>query len=182
MTATGLRGVAINGAVAAVLVGLIVSLLACTTPDRSGPPETDAAVADTAPAKGPAAPALMEPLPTKEHGAPSPAKPAPASALDLTSLEERLRETPAIGILTKIALKNEVDDLLEHFREFHEGRRETSLTELRERFNGLFLKVLSLVQDHDPGLARDIASSREAIWSFLTDPGKCATLTGGKRQ
>jgi hypothetical protein len=103
-----------------------------------------------------------------------------APVLDLPSLEKRLRETRAMGILTKIALKNQVDDLLDAFRGFHQGRHGATLAELRERFNLLFLKVLSLVQDGDPGLARDIASSREALWGFVTDPVKFANLTGGK--
>ena len=147
--------VTIHGAVATPLIGLILGLLAITT-----------AVAGTR-------------CPAKENTAPSSAKPETAPALDLVSLEKRLRETHAIGVFTKIALKNQVEDLLEQFRAFHQGRRGASLTKLREQFNLLFLKVLSLVQDNDPGLARDIASSREAIWNFLTDPAEFAKLTGG---
>jgi len=45
--------------------------------------------------------------------APSPSKPAATPALDLKSLEKRLRETTAIGVFTKLALKNQVDDLLD---------------------------------------------------------------------
>ena len=37
--------------------------------------------------------------------------------------------------------------------------------------------VLSLLQDSDPPLARDIVTSREAIWSLLADPAKFATLS-----
>jgi len=36
----------------------------------------------------------------------------------------------------------------------------------------LVLKVLSLVQDKDPSLARTISGSREAIWGILADPEK----------
>jgi len=39
------------------------------------------------------------------------------------------------------------------------------------------MKVLSLLQDSDTSLARDIAASRESIWSLLADPVKFATLT-----
>ena len=43
----------------------------------------------------------------------APAVTAPVTApLDLKALEQRLRNTKAIGILTKITLKNQVDDLL----------------------------------------------------------------------
>jgi hypothetical protein len=34
------------------------------------------------------------------------------------------------------------------------------------------LKVLALLQDSDPTLARDIVASREAIWGILADPEK----------
>ena len=40
----------------------------------------------------------------------------------------------------------------------------------------LLLKVLSLLQDSDPVLARDVSSSREALWSILTDPDQFRDL------
>jgi hypothetical protein len=39
------------------------------------------------------------------------------------------------------------------------------------------MKVLSLLQDSDAALARDIVTSREGIWSLLADPAKFATLS-----
>jgi len=99
----------------------------------------------------------------------------------LTSLEQRLRDTHAIGVFTKLALKNEVDDLLARFRAFHAGRGGTTLVKLRENFDLLVLKVVSLLQDKDPPLARDISTSRDALWNLLADPVKFKTLgfTGG---
>jgi len=41
----------------------------------------------------------------------------------------------------------------------------------------LVLKVLSLVQDDDPSLARTISGSREAIWGILADREKFNSLT-----
>jgi biotin operon repressor len=41
----------------------------------------------------------------------------------------------------------------------------------------LILKVLSLLQDSDPALARTISASREAIWGILADPEKFNSLT-----
>jgi len=100
----------------------------------------------------------------------------------VTSLEKRLRDTTAIGVFTKLALKNEVDDLLTRFREFHAGRGGTTLAKLRENFDFLVLKVISLLQDKDPPLARDISTSREALWNLLADPAKFKSLgfTGGE--
>ncbi len=103
-------------------------------------------------------------------------KPAPPPPLDLKSLETRLKETKAIGIFTKLTLKNQIDDLLERFRAHYEGRIKTSLVELRQSFDMLVKKTLALLQDADPPLAGALASSRESIWGILSDPKKFATV------
>ena len=103
---------------------------------------------------------------------------AAAPALDLNALEEQLRETKAIGIFTKITLKNQVDDLLDRFRDFHQGKAKATKTDLRRSYDLLMMKVLSLVQDEDQRLASAIVSSREAIWGLLEDPKEFATLQG----
>jgi hypothetical protein len=95
-----------------------------------------------------------------------------AAALDLGALEQRLKETRAIGLFTKLSLKNQVDDLLNQFRAFHGKQGTTSLAELRQRYDLLLLKVLSLLQDGDPALASAISSSRETLWGILADPVK----------
>jgi len=87
-------------------------------------------------------------------------------------LEKRLRETKAIGVFTKLSLKNQVDDLLNKFRAYYKREARLSLAELRRPYDMLLLKVLSLLQDSDPPLARDIVASREAIWGILADPQK----------
>ncbi len=113
--------------------------------------------------------------PKKETAAPEVAKKSPPT-LDLTSLEQRLKGTSAIGVLSKIALKNQVDDLLGQFRAFYQGKLKTTLAELRRPYDLLVLKVLSLLQDSDPELASAIVASREAIWGILADPKKFATI------
>lgn len=97
---------------------------------------------------------------------------APAAPLDLNLLEVRLRETKAIGVFTKLSIKNQVDDLLAMFRAYHKRQGTVTLVELRRNYDMLMLKVLSLLQDGDPSLARDVARSRAAIWSILADPRK----------
>ena len=83
-----------------------------------------------------------------------------------------MRSTKAIGVLTKLSLKNQVDDLLEKFRAYHKQQATVSLVELRRSYDMLLLKTLSLLQDSDPPLARDIVKSKAAIWSILADPKK----------
>ena len=116
----------------------------------------------------------MQP-PKKENVAPDVAKPA-APQLDLDSLKERLKDSHAIGVLTKITLKNQVDDLLDQFRAFYQGKLKTTLAELKRSFDLLVQKVLSLLQDSDPSLAMAIVASRDAIWGILSDPAKFATI------
>lgn len=96
--------------------------------------------------------------------------------LDLASLEQRLRDTTAIGVLTKITIKNQVDDLLDQFRSYYQGKLKTTLAELRRPYDLLVLKVLALLQDSDPALASAVVASREAIWGILSDPKKFATI------
>ncbi|HVW68476.1 MAG TPA: hypothetical protein VHB68_05840 [Steroidobacteraceae bacterium] len=87
-----------------------------------------------------------------------------------------MRDTRAIGVFTKLSLKNQVDDLLSQFRAFYARKPGASLSELRQRYDLLLMKVLSLLQDGDPPLASAISSSREAIWGVLSDPQKFAKL------
>jgi hypothetical protein len=106
-------------------------------------------------------------------------KPTIMPALDLASLEQRLRDTHAIGLFTKLSLKNQVDDLLKEFRAFHSGQTGGALADLRQRYDLLLLKVLTLLQDGDPQLASAISASREALWNVLADPEKFAKLQVG---
>ena len=79
-------------------------------------------------------------------------------------------------MLTKITLKNQVDDLLNQFRAFYQGKLHIAVADLRRSYDLLVLKVLSLLQNGDQALATAIAASREAIWGILSDPAKFATI------
>jgi hypothetical protein len=90
--------------------------------------------------------------------------------LDFTSLVTRLRKTKAINLRTKVAVKNESDDLLEQFRAYHAQHGTATLAELRQSYDSLLFKLHSLLEDADPPLAEDIGRSRAAIWAILADP------------
>jgi hypothetical protein len=121
----------------------------------------------------PAAPATPKPAAAAR---PAPVVKAAAAPLNLKALTQQLRDTKAIGIFTKIALKNQVDDLLDSFRKHYQGNEKLAMADLRRSFDLLMMKVLSLLQDEDQKLASAIVSSREAIWGMLADPKKFATL------
>ncbi len=126
-------------------------------------------------------PALAEPASTAGAKQPAASPPAQRAAgqptLDIAALEQRLKDTHAIGLFTKLSLKNQVDDLLAQFRAHFHGNGSPPLSDLRQRYDLLMLKVLSLLQDGDPPLAQTIGSSREAIWGILTDPNKLAAIS-----
>lgn len=145
-----------------------------SVPKKAKPPTASSSAKSsqtTAPGPLPAAPAATGNIPDKATE--TQARPP---TLDLASLEQRLRDTRAIGVFTKLSLKNQVDDLLNMFRAYHRGERRTPLADLRQRYNLLLLKVLTLLQDSDAPLAAAISSSREAIWAILTDPDRFAKI------
>ena len=94
----------------------------------------------------------------------------------MNRLKQELKDTKAIGVFSKLTLKNQMDDLLGALRKFHQGHGKLTLADLRRSYELLVMKVLSLVQDDDKKLASDLVSSREAIWSILADPKKFAAL------
>jgi hypothetical protein len=152
-------------------------------PTPASPSSVDSLI--TALAPGPAAPGRASTAPAAAVARPAAAPaskqasastavdrpPAPPS-LDLAALEQRLRDTHAVGLFTKLSLKNQVDDLLGQFRAYYRGDKTIPTSQLRQRYDGLLLKVLSVLQDGDPPLASQIWSSREAIWGVLADPAK----------
>jgi outer membrane biosynthesis protein TonB len=141
------------------------------------------------PPSAPAGRPLPNPGQTSGAAQPKPATSAPAAAakpaapespkaptLDLGSLEQRLKDTKAIGVFTKLSLKNQVDDLLGQLRAFHKGAAKAPAAALRQKYDTLIIKVLTLLQDGDPQLASAIASSREALWGILMDPQKFSQI------
>jgi len=136
-------------------------------------------------ARLPAAPRVAPPRATATPPVVAPRTPAKlpvavptaaAAPLDLNALEAQLRATRAIGVFTKISLKNQVDDLMKQFRDHYGGKATRTMSDLRRSYDLLIMKVLSLLQDHDQMLASAIVSSREAIWGLLSDQTKFANL------
>ena len=132
---------------------------------------TPAKPAASAPAKS-AASAPAKPT----ASAPKPAASAAKPSLDLMALKEQLKSTKAIGLMTKLTLKNQVDDLLDGFRDHYAGKGKATMPQLRQSYDLLMMKVLSLLQDKDQKLASQVVASREVIWNLLADRQKFAAL------
>lgn len=137
---------------------------------RSESPKAEKPVTTAAVKPSAAAAPLQKPQTTAPPKAPA------AAPLALDTLEQRLKDTPAIGVFTKLTLKNQVDELLDRFRDHHAGRGGATMAQLRQSYEQLLGKVQGLLKDGDPNLASAIAQSREAIWNVLTDPAKFAKL------
>jgi hypothetical protein len=152
------------------------------TPASESPPSH----ASPSKTKSPAVSATSRQAPVVQENTVAPKQPVVSTAaersptpapLDIAALEQRLRETHAIGVFTKLSLKNQVDDLLAEFRAHFHSNGTPPLSGLRQRYDLLMMKVLSLLQDSDPALAQTIGSSREAIWGVLSDPTKFAAIS-----
>ncbi|QJR15887.1 hypothetical protein [Usitatibacter palustris] len=144
-------------------------------PTQAPPPPPLAPEVVPPKAAPPAKTAAATPAPSKPAPVAVPAKAPPAAAppsLDLKTLESRLRGSSAIGVMTKLALKNQVDDLVKRFKAYHDGSRPPQLAELRPSYELLVMKFMTLLQDKDAALAKDINASREAIWGLLADREK----------
>ena len=150
-----------------------------TTPTAGSPTPSAATPKTSAATPKPSASKPNAAAPPPKPAAPSAAAPPPSAApttLDLAALKEQLKATKAIGVFTKISLKNQVDDLMGKFRDYYQGKAKVTMPELRRSYDLLMMKVLSLLQDSDQKLASEVVSSREAIWALLSDPKKFATL------
>jgi hypothetical protein len=75
------------------------------------------------------------PTPTQTAATPTSAKPQASAALDLKALEQRLRDTRAIGIFTTLSLRNQADDLLDQFRAFYRGGGKPPIATLRQWYD-----------------------------------------------
>jgi hypothetical protein len=142
-------------------------------PEEPAPPaplEPPAAVPAPAPAPPPEPPAAEAPAP-----APSPEQPEPPPAISLEELGQRIKATPAIGTFSKLALKNDIDDLIDALRRYHENK-EGDLDALHTRYEALVLKLMTLLEQEEPELALALGRSRQAIWSRLVNPVEFAKL------
>lgn len=89
--------------------------------------------------------------------------------LSLEQLVARLKKTKAIGFFTKLAIRSDVFDFKASVESYRKRQMfEENAEHLRDRFNGLLLKILALL-DSDPVLSRDIHLARDSIWRSLVE-------------
>src|SRR5262249_31697941 len=96
-------------------------------------------------------------------------------ALDAT-LRVRSKDTSAIGPVTKLRLKSEIEDLVSDLAALHAGHATETLDGLHARYRDLVLRVIALLEQGDASLAHDLTVSTDHIWATLADPGQFTSL------
>ncbi len=89
--------------------------------------------------------------------------------VDIDTLKTRLKETDAIGVFTKLAIRSDIVGLVEEINRYRkQSKLELKKAEVRANFDGLLLKIVTLLEG-DPVLSRDLYVSRESIWKSLLE-------------
>lgn len=87
--------------------------------------------------------------------------------INLETLTERLKETPAIGVFTKLAIHSDIIDLKDEIKTYkRKSVLQSKIESVRAKFDGLLMKIIALLEA-DPDLSRDLYTARESIWKSL---------------
>ncbi len=90
-------------------------------------------------------------------------------AVDIKTLEARLKHTDAIGFFTKLAIRSNIIDLMNKIKQYRKkSMLKAKIKEIRTSFDGLILKIVALLEE-DPKLSRDLYVGRESIWKSLLE-------------
>ncbi len=109
-------------------------------------------------------------LPAQDSGhALSQCPPIEEEAIDLKALAEMLKKTHAVGLVTKISLKSDINGLLARMDNFHQGKKDFNLEQLQEQYDVLLMKIASHLQDKDLDLHRHLCNAWFLIWEDLRD-------------
>ena len=101
---------------------------------------------------------------------------ADGGTLDVATLRVRLKDTPAIGLIAKLRLKSEIEDLVSDLAAYHAGHPTRTLDELHTRYRNLVVRVVGQLKQGDGALAHDLTESTDHLWEALADPGQFASL------
>jgi len=75
--------------------------------------------------------------------------------VDFEILEKEIRNTKAIGGLSKLKLSGDINKMVADLKTYHAGDSSLTLEQHREQYDLLYMKVVSQVQDKDPELLQD---------------------------
>jgi hypothetical protein len=92
----------------------------------------------------------------------------------VNELLQRFSDSKAVGVFTKLSIKNNITHLNQSFGTYHQGKRPPTIEELRESYDLMVQEIMVLIQNKDPVLARDLYETRLLLWSYLVEPDKYA--------
>jgi hypothetical protein len=95
---------------------------------------------------------------------------------DLDALIDGVTHAKSLGLLTKLSLKQDVDRFLKSLHNYHDGTTDSSLEQLRERYDVMIHKLVVLLQDKDTELVKSIDDGRDKLWELLSDEKKFASI------
>lgn len=96
--------------------------------------------------------------------------PVEEEIVDLEILADMLAKTSAVGLLTKLSLKKDINKVLSRLEDFHNGRGRFALVQLEEQYNLLLMKIATYLQDKDLATHRHLCNAWLVIWEDLKDP------------
>ena len=112
--------------------------------------------------------AVVKPVEQADSGKDG-AKSDQEATINMEVLTKRLKDTKAIGLFTKLAIRNDVTDLVDNVKRYRKkSLLATKIKEIRESFEGLLMKIVALLEE-DPELSRDLYVGRESIWKSLLE-------------
>lgn len=118
------------------------------------------------------------PAPDSAHAL-SRCPPIEEEIIDLNALADMLKNTKAVGLVTKIALKGDISALLKRMEVYHRGKRTFSLEELQEQYDLLLMKIASHLQDKDLALHKHLCNAWFVIWEDLRDEQRFREFSNG---
>jgi hypothetical protein len=92
--------------------------------------------------------------------------------VDLIMLTTALRNTKAVGPMTKIRLKNNMNRVLNRLEQWHDNKSKFTLDQLEEQYHLLLMKIATLIHDDDLMLHQQLCNAWARIWLDLKDPDR----------
>ena len=92
--------------------------------------------------------------------------------VDLRMLTAALRDTKAVGTMTKIRLRNDINRVLGRLERWHGNKGRFTLDQLQEQYHLLLMKIATLIHDDDLVLHQQLCNAWAGIWLDLKDPDR----------
>lgn len=93
-----------------------------------------------------------------------------SGGISVAAMQKMLRRAEGIGLWTKIKLERRLNQFTEEFYWYHKGTNRKSLGQMRQRFLALHSRVVTLLQQRNPGMSKQFSDARDALWFAYRNP------------